>query len=81
MKKKSFAVVQQDRSRLKDFDNAHHCISLTHCPGCQTLIKVAIKHAEIVYGYGWSELHAVAPHLQGLQVCQDRTMETVLRDP
>lgn len=63
--------------------NAYHCISVTQCPrpGCQTPIKAAVKSAGIVYGYAWSELHAAAPHLQGLQVCQEGTMATVLKGP
>lgn len=63
----AIAVIQQDRGRLEEIYNAYHCISVTHypCPGCQTPIKAAIKHADIVYGYAWSELHAVAPSFTG----------------
>lgn len=63
------------------FHNTYHCISVAHCPGYQTPIKVAIKHAEIAYSYAWPELHTVAPRLQQLQVCQDGTMATVLKGP
>lgn len=46
----------------QEFHGALHCTSVNHypCPECQTQIKVAVNHAEIVCG--WSELHAMAPH-------------------